>query len=114
MALTLNHYLLKGGPLIRKETEYDGIEISGVTKEIPLTSEEKIVKLEKAVGREAVIHQDNREFIGEAGAKDVYALGIVRKDGQKYFIELHLPSMIRTENISIEHLDFLAVLAKPY
>mgnify|MGYP001564101449 CR=1 FL=1 len=114
MVLALNHYLLRGGELVRGETEYDGIDVTGITKQIPLTSEEKIAKLERAVGREAVIHQNNREFVGEAGAKDVYAFGIVRKDEQRYFIELHLPSMIRVEKISVEHLDFLAVLSKPY
>ena len=113
MVLALNHYLLRGGPLIRRETEYDGIEITGVTKEIPLTTEEKTAKLEKAVGREIIVAQDNKEFVGEGSTSGIYAVGVLRKENEEYFMEVHYPSGIRAENIDIEHLYFLAVLSKP-
>ena len=77
---------------------------------IPLNNEEKIAKLEKAVGREVVIAQNNKEFLGEGASSNVYAIGILRKEEDEFYAELHLPNMIRREDISPEHLYFLLVL----
>ncbi len=110
MVLTLNHYLLRGGMLTKKIGEY--VAHGNNWREVPLNHEEKIAKLEKAVGREVVIAQDNKEFVGEGATSNVYAIGILRKEEDRFYAELHLPDRIRKEDISPEHLYFLLVLSK--